>query len=205
MATIGKTTTPSTPTFGYIASGTESQVFMPFTTTEGGLYTSVTFWAAGGSALVLHGVIWVSPSDNAIAFGPGVSTSGGSASGVGAVRWVTDTFASPVFIAANTTIFIGWQRDASSGTIYWAYNGNDHSPNAQWFTGFGSTGQNITGATQQSPAGAVAAYATYTPVAANVRRSGAWTAGETDERRSGVWTPSGENAARRSGVWTPAS
>ena len=159
--TLGKTTTPTTGTHGYIFDGTHSQVFMPFTTTKDGLYKSVTFWAAGASTLKLHGAIWVSPSDDAVAFGPGVNTSGGAASGVGATQWYTDTFATPVFIAAGTTIFIGWQRDAASGTIYWAYNGSDHSPNAQWFTGHGATGQNITGATFQSPAGAVAAYATY--------------------------------------------
>ena len=164
MSTLGKITTPTTGTHGYIADSGKPQVGMEFTVPAGGaLFSSVTFWASGSSTLKLHGCIWDSATGNPLAIGPGVNTSGGAANGVGATQWYTDTFASPVFVAGGTVIVIGWQRDAASGTVYWAYNGSDHAPDSEYGTNSGSTGQHIFRTATVSPAGAAAAYATYTP------------------------------------------
>jgi hypothetical protein len=142
-------------------------------------------------------VIWDS-SGNVLAFGPGQSTSGGTSSGVGATQWYTDTFASPVYIVGGTSVFIGWQAD-SAATIDYAYNGTDHSPDARWFTNSGSSGQTFSGNTAQTPAGAVASYATYTPGGAYVN---------TGTSGSPVWTPAGvfvNTGTSGSPVWTPAN
>jgi hypothetical protein len=200
MANIGKTTTPSTGSFGYVEN--YGSVGMQFTPTQSGLYSSVSFCAAAYSgSLKIHGVIW-DASGNVLAFGPGVTTSGGTVGGDGDQTWYTDTFSSPVFIAANTTIFIGWQTDTHTQYV-WAYNGNDHSPNAGWLTSaYGSTGQSFAGNTTMSPNGAVAAYATYTPASMYVRRSGAWsTAQQVAGRRSGAWSVATAEDVRRSGGW----
>lgn len=167
MSTLGKTATPNTGTHGFFAFASHPQVAMLFTVPAGGgIFTDVNFWAAGSSTLKIHGVIWDS-SGNVLAFGPGVNTSGGAASFVGATQWYQDTFASPVFIAGGTQIYIGWQRDAGAGTVYWAYNGSDHSPSAQWNGNSGSTGQSFSGHSIMDDGagneGAVAAYADYTP------------------------------------------
>lgn len=162
MAVLGKNTTPSTPTFGFVSTGSHMQVAMNFTTTQPGLYTSVSFWAAGSSTLTIHGVIW-SSGGSVLAFGPGQSTSGGHASGTGASTWYTDTFSTPLYIASGTNIWIGWQAN-SAATVDFAFNGNDHSPDSKWNTASGSTGQAFSaGSTSATYTGAVAAYATYTP------------------------------------------
>lgn len=196
MATLGKTTTPSTPTFGWVQNF--GSVAMSFTTSQAGWYTSVSFWAAG-SSLKIHGVIW-DASGNVLAFGPGVVTSGGTASGTGATQWWTDTFSGPVFIPGGVTVFVGWQTDTHT-QYEWGYNGNDHSPNAVTLSSaYGSTGQSLAGYSTESPNGAVAAYATYTPAGIKVRRSGAWVLAPVYVRRSGAWVPV-KVYVRRSGAW----
>lgn len=199
MATLGKTTTPSAGPFGFVQNF--GSVGMQFTPGGGGLYTAVSFCAAAYTGtLKIHGVIW-DASGNVLAFGPGVTTSGGTTSGAGDTTWFTDTFTTPVFIPAGT-IFIGWQTDTHTQYV-WAYNGNDHSPNAGWLnSAFGATGQSFAGNTAMSPAGAVAAYATYTPASAYVRRSGAWaTAQSVSGRRTGAWGGATGEEARRTGGW----
>lgn len=193
MPTLGKTTTPTTPTFGWIQNF--GSVAMPFTTSQSGLYDAVTFWVAGDGATVkIHGVIWDS-SGNVLAFGPGVNTSGGSGSGVGATQWFTDTFSTPVFIASGTSIYIGWQTDTHS-QCDWAFNGNDHSPNAVTVSSaFGSTGQSLSGHTTESPNGAVAVYTTYT-------QAGLWIApGGTVVAPVAVWVNTGSGPVKAKGVW----
>lgn len=216
MSTLGNATTPTTPTYGWINSGTHMQVADSYTVPAGGgLFSSISFWAAGSGTLTIHGVIWDS-SGTVLAFGPGVSTSGGAGSGVGATAWNTDTLSTPVFIAGGTTIYIGWQCNSAAST-YWAYNGNITSPSTQWNTPSGSSGQSFSGHATQSPAGIVAAYATYTPggiyVNTGTPASPVWTPAElsvnTGTPASPVWTPANglyvNTGTPASPVWTPTN
>lgn len=209
MATLGKTTSPSWPTFGWIDTTAFTVAELYTMPAPGGIFRSVTFWAAshGAGSQKIFGVIMDS-SGNLLARGPGVFTSGGVAvdGNVGSSQWYTDTLQSPLFVAAGTQIYIGWCPNSSSVAVDWAYNGNDHSPNARWKnTGGGTpTGAFFSGHSQMSPAGAVAVYGTYDPAGGYVMRSGVWTPGEADDRRSGV-NLAGASAVRRSGAWQSGS
>lgn len=164
MATLGKTATPNSSTHGWISSGGK-QVGMQFTVPSGGgIFTQVHWWAAGdGSNTVpIFGVIWRN-SDGAVLFAAGaVNTTGGHQSSPGGSGQWYSASASGVFIAGGTVVFIGWQPN-NGLTVDWAYNGGDHSPDAQQHSASGSP-SSFSGHTTESPNGAVAAYATYTPV-----------------------------------------
>jgi hypothetical protein len=205
MGTLGKTTTPTWPTFGWIQQSQKAVAIAETVPSPGAVFTSVTFWAScdGGTADYIWGCIWDS-SGNILRYGSGVLTTGGiTGSGhVGATQWYTDTLSSPLFVASGTSILIGWQPNSSTHTTDWAYNGGDHSPNAVWSTASGTPGNHTF--TTQSPNGAVAVYATYTPAGGYVSRSGIWTAGEADRRASGAFG-AGPDYVRRSGVWQPGS
>jgi hypothetical protein len=123
----------------------------------------VSFWAAGdgGNSVSIHGMIWDS-TGAVLASGPGVTTTGGNQSNPGGDgAFHTDTLSSPIFIAGGTQIYIGWQPNNSLG-VDWAYNGGDHSPDAQQHAASGAPAS-FAGHATESPTGAVAAYATYTP------------------------------------------
>lgn len=193
MSTLGKTTTPTTGSFGYVENyGT---VAMQFTTSQSGLYSSVSFCAAAYSgSLKIHGVIW-DASGNVLAFGPGVTTSGGTVGGDGDQTWFTDSFSTPVFIAGGTTIYIGWQTDTHTQYV-WAYNGNDHSPNAVWNNAlYGTTGQGIGSNSVMSPNGAVAAYATYSQAGVWIEPSG------TVKAPVAIWCNPAGTVVKAKGVW----
>lgn len=164
MATLGKSTTPNSGTHGWINSNSK-QVAMLFTVPAGGgIFTSVSFWAATATSGNIWGVIWDS-SGNVLANGPGVATTGGASHNPGPGgdgQFHTDTFASPLYIAGGTQIYIGWQNNDSVST-FWAYNGGDHSPDAEQRGGVTGSPASFSGHSTESPAGAVAAYATYTP------------------------------------------
>ena len=205
MATLGKTATPNTGTHGF-NTGTAKAIAMLFTMPVTGYITSVTFWAATITPNTdnIWGVIWDS-SGNVLAHGSGVPTSGGSASGVGATQFYTDTLMTPLLVTAGTQIYIGWQPNSSSHSVAWAYNGTDHSPNAEQNSASGTpTGASFAGHTTSTPNGAVAAYATYTP--AQIRRwhSGAWVAASVKRWHSGAWVSAVPNRWH-SGAWVPGS
>lgn len=205
MATLGKTTTPTTGTHGFITN-TAKAVAMLFTMPTTGFITSVTFWAATTTPNTdnIWGVIWDS-SGNVLGHGSGVSTSGGTSSGVGATQWYTDTLTTPLLVAAGTQIFIGWQPNSSTNSVSWAYNGSDHSPDARWNGASGTpSGASFSGNTAQSPAGAVAAYATYTPAQMKRWHSGAWVAASVKRWHSGAWV-SAVPYRWHSGAWVPGS
>src|SRR6185369_16167442 len=132
MATLGKTTAPNGATHGLIQDNSK-QVAMLFTMpSPGGLITSVSFWAATKTpnSDYIWGVVWDS-SGNVLGYGNGVLTSGGQASNPGGSgQFYTDTFNTPLWIPAGTQIYLGWQTN-SAVTFTWAYNGGDHSPNAE--------------------------------------------------------------------------
>ena len=194
MPTLGKTTTPNTSQFGYIQN--YGSVGMKFTTTESGLYQSVSFCAAAYSGtLKIHGVIWDQATGAVLAFGPGVTTSGGTVGGDGDQTWFTDTFATPLFLPAGSVIHIGWQTDTHTQYV-WAYNGNDQSPAASWLTSaYGSTGQSFSGHVAMSPSGAVAAYATYAKAGVWIEPSG------TVEAPVAIWCNPGSGPVRVVGIW----
>ena len=206
MATLGKTATPTSATHGWIL-GNSKQVCMAFTVpSPGAIFSSVSFWAATTTSGYIWGVIW-DAAGNVLGHGSGVNTSGGAQHGTGPGgdgQWHTDNFATPAFAAAGASIFIGWQNNDTTST-YWAYNGGDHSPNAGWDS-LSPPGSpvGLVGLSNESPLGAVAAYATYTPAGGYVRRSGIWTAGATEEERSGTFG-AGPSFVRRSGIWQPGS
>ena len=201
MSTLGKTTTPTWPTFGYDQNTNQQVAILQTVPTGGGFFQSVSFWAAqdGSSHGVIHGVIWDS-SGNVLAFGPGVNTTGGviGSGHVGSTQWWTDTFTTPIFIAGGTQIYIGWQPDGTGVNVDWAYNGNDNSPQAQAHSASGATGKSFAGHTTESPTGAVATYATYSHIA--VRRGGAWVVPTINTRRSSAWSATTPRV-RRGGVW----
>lgn len=191
MATLGKTATPNSSTHGWIESGGK-QVAMLFTMPETGLIQSVSFWAAGVGTghVTIHGAVWTS-SGGTLAFGAGVDTSGGQgANPGGSGQWYTSTVGGQIVVTKNTQIFIGWQPE-TTGTVSWAYNGNDHSPDAQQHAASGSAQQSFAGWAAESPAGAVAAYMTYQPVAIHIYDGTAWQSGlGTYEYDGSVWQPS---------------
>jgi len=205
MATLGKTATPTSATHGWIL-GNSKQVGMLFTVpSPGAIFSSVSFWAATTTSGYIWGVIWDS-SGNVLGHGAGVNTSGGAQHGTGPGgdgQWHTDNFATPVFVAAGATVYIGWQNNDSTST-YWAYNGGDHSPNAESRGGVTGSPVSFAGHSTESPNGAVAAYATYTPAGGYVRRSGIWTAGPSEVDRSSVES-AGPSFVSRSGIWQPGS
>ena len=206
MSTLGKTTTPTTPTFGFFALSGRQVAILQTVPSPGAIFSSVSFWAATiGASDYIWGVIWDS-SGNVLANGSGVLTSGGSASGTGASAWVTDTLTSPLFVPAGTQIFIGWQPNSASHSTGWAFNGNDHSPDAEFHSASGSP-SSFAGHTQMNSGGfhgAVATYATYTPAGGYVRRSGLWSPGPPEDSRSSVFS-AGPSFVRRTGVWQPGS
>lgn len=208
MSTLGKTATPNTGTHGWYTLTARQVAILQTVPSPGAIFTSVTFWAATTTpnSDYLWGVIWDS-SGNVLGHGSGVLTSGGTSSGTGASSWVTDTLTAELFVAAGTTIYIGWQPNSATHSTSWAYNGSDHSPNAEFHSasGFpssfaGHSTMNNGGGSQ----GAIAAYATYTPAGGYVRRSGIWTPGEADEHRSGL-SVAGPSFVSRSSVWQPGS
>lgn len=164
MATLGKSTTPNSGTHGWINSNSK-QVAMLFTVPAGGgTFTSVSFWAATATSGNIWGVIWDS-SGNVLANGVGVATTGGASHNPGPGgdgQFHTDTFTTPKFIPGGTQIYIGWQNNDSVST-FWAYNGGDHSPDAEQRSITPGSPTSFSGHSTESPAGAVAAYATYTP------------------------------------------
>lgn|SRR5678815_305248 len=203
MATLGKSTTPTSGTHGWI-NDSQKQVAMLFTVPSGGaLFTSVSFWAATATSGYIWGVIWDS-SGAVLRYGSGVNTSGGASHNPGPGgdgQFHTDTLSSPLFVAGGQQIYIGWQNNDTTST-FWAYNGNDHSPNAEWRGGVTASPTSFAGHSQESPAGAVAAYATYTPGGGKVRRSGVWQPLTTVKvRRSGGWVDVTSRKVRRSGAW----
>jgi hypothetical protein len=208
MSTLGKTATPNTGTHGWYTLTARQVAILQTVPSPGAIFTSVTFWAATTTPNTdsIWGVIWDS-SGAVLAQGSGVSTSGGTSSLVGATAWYTDTLTSPLFVAAGTTIYIGWQPNSATHSTSWAYNGSDHSPDAEFHSASGSpssfAGHSIMNNAGGSH-GTVAVYATYTPAGGYVRRSGIWTAGEGDVDRSAVATV-GPSYVRRTGVWQPGS
>lgn len=203
MATLGKSTAPTGATHGWI-NGSQKQVAMLFTVPAGGgIFTSVSFWAATATSGFIWGVIWDS-SGNVLRAGSGVNTTGGASHNPGPGgdgQFHTDTLTSPLFVAGGTDIYIGWQNNDTTST-FWAYNGNDHSPDARQRGGVTGSPASFAGHTAESPAGAVAAYATYTPAGGKVRRSGAWVAlTSVKVRRSGAWVDVTSRKVRRSGAW----
>lgn len=137
--------------------------------TGGGIFTNVVFWAAGHgtNSVPIYGVIWDVTTGAVIAYGAAVTTTGGNSSSPGGDgSWHTSDFSSggsgDTFIAGGTHIFIGWQS-GNGLSVNWAYNGGDHSPDAENNSASGSP-SSFSGHTTESPSGAVAAYATYTPV-----------------------------------------
>jgi hypothetical protein len=206
MPTLGKTATPNSGTHGYIL-GSQKQVGMLFTVPAGGgLFQSVSFWAATTTSGYIWGVIWDS-GGTVLVNGVGVNTSGGAQNGTGPGgdgQFHTDTFTTPKYIAGGTSIYIGWQNNDATNT-YWAYNGGDHSPNAEWRGGVTGSPASFSGHSAESPSGAVAAYATYILAGGNVYRSGVWTPTEVDVRRSGANNAAAGVWVYRSGVWQPGS
>lgn len=165
MTHLGKDVAPNGSTHGWIQNNSIQSAILMTVPVGGGVFSSVSFWAATKTpnSDYIWGVIWDASTGNVLAQGAGVLTSGGQAANPGGSGvFYTDTFASPVFIAGGTTIYIGFQTN-SSVTITWAYNGGDHSPDAQWRTGVTGSPASFSGHSTESPAGAIAAYATYTP------------------------------------------
>jgi hypothetical protein len=164
MATLGKTATPNGITHGWIQSNSIQSAMLFTMPAGGGLITAVSFWAATKTpnSDFIWGVVWDS-SGNVLANGSGVLTSGGQAANPGGSGvFYTDTFATPLWVAGGTQLYIGFQTN-SSVVMTWAYNGGDHSPDAQWRTGVTGSPTTFSGHSAESPAGAIAAYATYTP------------------------------------------
>jgi hypothetical protein len=176
MATIGKTTTPNSITHGWIdASNSQNQVGMLFTMSEPGLIQSVSFFAAGfgSNHSTIYGCIWDS-AGNLLASGSGVDTTGGADAG-GSQNWYTDNLTSPLLLNSGDQIYVGWHHPQGQRTV-WSYNGGDHSPDARARTSASSTPNTFAGHAAMSPAGAVAAYATYVPVGAYVYNGSSWVA-----------------------------
>lgn len=204
MGTLGNSTTPTWPTYGWIQQTQKAVAGLWTVPSPGIIITSVTFWAScdGATSDYIWGAIWDS-SGNILAHGSGVLTTGGitGTGHVGATQFYTDTLTSPLFVAAGTNIYIGWQPNSASHTTDWAYNGGS-GPAAVWATASGTPG-NVT-FSAQSPSGEVAAYCTYTPAGGYVMRSSVWTPGEVDVDRSSVETAA-PVFVMRSSVWIPTS
>jgi hypothetical protein len=205
---LGKDVTPNTGTHGWYTLTGRQVAILQTVPSPGAILHSVFFWAATTSpnSDYLWGVIWDS-SGNVLAHGSGVLTSGGQSSNVGATQWYEDILTDDYFVTAGTQIYIGWQPNSSTHSTSWAYNGNDHSPNAHFHSasGFpssfaGNTEMNVSGGSK----GAVATYATYTPAGGYVSRSGLWVAGEADVDRSSTPTAA-PTFVSRSSVWQPGS
>lgn len=183
MATLGNSTTP---TFGYDQySSTANQAAQLYTTPGAIVISSVSFYGSGNGASsnTAYGCIWNS-SGTLLAQGSGVSTSGGAGSG-GGQAWHTDTLTSPLYVAAGTQLYIGWQRSTAT-TFDWSF-ANDGASVAYHTAGstpsaFGS------GVTVQN--GSIGAYATYSPAGVWIAPSG------TVEPPVAVWCNPGSGVTK---------
>lgn len=166
MATLGNSTTP---TFGFDQfTSTANQAAQWYTVPSAIVISSVSFYGSGNGASsnTAYGCIW-SNTGVLLAQGSGVSTSGGSGSG-GGQAWHTDTLTSPLYVAAGTQIYIGWQRSTAT-TFDWSF-ANDNATNVGYHTA-GNTPSNFgAGASVQN--GSIGAYATYSPAGVWIEPAG---------------------------------
>jgi len=212
MATLGNSTTP---TFGFDAfNSTANQAGELYTVPAGGgTFTSVSFYGSGDGATTVkaYGCLWDS-SGNLLAAGSGINTSGGSQT-AGGQAWHTDTLTSPVSIAGGTQIFIGWWRQASTGTFDWSFAGDGSTAVHYHTDSLTAPGHTGTSVTVQN--GSIGAYATYTPggeayINTGTSAAPVWTAGvvqvNTGTSAAPVWTVAEADVNTGTSVapvWTP--
>lgn len=155
MPTLG-----STPTwYGYQYTGASSanQAFTGgFTLPVDALVTAIVFYANSDTGTTsFEGVVWIGgvPTiiGNAVGVGAGSRRAGGQS-------WVTSSVASPYYVAAGTSIQIGWWRAYSGSMVFSEGNLGASSINAA------SSAPGSTGSASSTLFGAIGAYIVYTQV-----------------------------------------
>lgn len=188
MTNLGNSTTP---TFGFDQyTSTANQAAQLYTTPSAIIITSVSFYGSGNGASsnTAYGCVW-DASGNLLGHGSGVSTTGGAGSG-GGQAWHTDTLTAPLYVAAGTQLYIGWQRSTAT-TFDWSWAGDAA---AVAYHTAGSTPSNFgSSATVQN--GSIGAYATYSPAGVWIAPSG------TVEPPIAVWCNPGSGPAKVQAIY----
>jgi hypothetical protein len=170
------------------------QIGETFSSFPGGQITDISCYVSGHSGNSFVGWLCVWNSSGSLLVATAQQTFSAGSGGIGGEAWHT-VACTPTFVAAGTTIRIGWAKTGAS-YMEWSqggsgsYNGGGNSSNPGSFS------------SSQNYSGNIGAYVTYNPGVAYVYRSGSFTAGQPYVERSGSES-AGIPYVLRSGVWTP--